>query len=251
MLHGWRRGADGDRTREKRATDIKPVMTQIRVLVWTVVWALAVVGTEGFSLPPPAGLTSVTAGRMPGPRWSAGTGARLGHAAGRSAFPFERRASFVRRAVGLQRRGGAAAARASAAASPPAGVRYGFVGVGTMSTAIVRGICTQDAPPCRGVVLSPRGAENAAALLAEFPALVSVAADNQAVVDQADVVFIGVLPKDAEGVCRALEFAPRHTVVSLVSTTPMAVLEEVYVCVEIYMCVCVCVCVSIYICLCR
>ena len=128
VSHGWRRGAGGDRTKEKRATDIKPVMTQIRVLAWTVVWALAVVGTEGFSLqPPPAGLTSVTAGRMPGSRWSAGTGARLGHAAGRSAFPFERRASFVRRAVGLQRRGSAAVTRASASTEPvSAGVAHQF-----------------------------------------------------------------------------------------------------------------------------
>ena len=106
-------------------------------------------------------------------------------------------------------------------------VRYGFVGVGTMSSAIVRGVCTLAAPPCSAVVLSPRGAEKSAALKAEFPALVAVAADNQEVVDKADIIFIGVLPKHAEEVCRALKFTARHTVVSLVSTAPMSLLHEV------------------------
>jgi pyrroline-5-carboxylate reductase len=104
---------------------------------------------------------------------------------------------------------------------------YGFVGVGTMSSAIVRGICTLPAPPCSAVVLSPRGAEKSAALATEFPALVTVAADNQEVVDKCDVVFIGVLPKHAEEVCRTLMFSERHTVVSLVSTAPMSLLQEV------------------------
>lgn len=103
-------------------------------------------------------------------------------------------------------------------------VCYGFVGVGVMSSALVRGICTLADPP--PVVLSPRGAAKAAALAAEFPALVRVAASNQEVVDGADVVFIGVLPKDAEAVCRSLKFAPTQTVVSVVSTAPLALLQE-------------------------
>ena len=50
----------------------------------------------------------------------------------------------------------------------------GFIGVGTMNSAIVRGLCTLPAPPER-LVLSPRNAEKAAALAAEFPSLVSTA----------------------------------------------------------------------------
>ena len=106
------------------------------------------------------------------------------------------------------------------------GTTYGFVGVGTMSSAMVRGICTLPAPPCGAVVLSPRGAEKSAALKGEFPALITVAADNQEVVDKSDVIFIGVLPKHCEEVLRALKFSERHTVVSLVSTAPMSLLHE-------------------------
>jgi len=95
----------------------------------------------------------------------------------------------------------------------------GFVGCGTMSSAIVRGLCTTDAPP--EIVLSPRNAEKAAALHGEFPQLVSIAASNQEVVDRADVVFIGVLPRMTEEVCCALNFEERHTVISLVSTAAL------------------------------
>ena len=101
----------------------------------------------------------------------------------------------------------------------------GFIGVGTMNSAIVRGLCTLPAPPER-LVLSPRNAEKAAALAAEFPSLVSVAATNQAVVDAADVVFVGTLPAATEEVLRALKFRASQTVVSLVSTAPLATLQE-------------------------
>jgi pyrroline-5-carboxylate reductase len=97
---------------------------------------------------------------------------------------------------------------------------YGFVGTGTMSSAIVRGLATLDTPPA-AIFISPRNAKKAAALRAAFPGLVTVAADNQAVVDASEVVFIGVLPTITEETCRALSFKPEHTVVSLVSTAPL------------------------------
>jgi pyrroline-5-carboxylate reductase len=96
---------------------------------------------------------------------------------------------------------------------------YGFVGTGTMSSAIVRGLATLDEPPA-AILVSPRNAEKAAALREAFPGLVTVAADNQAVLDGSEVVFIGVLPTITEETCRALSFKPAHTVVSLVSTAP-------------------------------
>jgi pyrroline-5-carboxylate reductase len=99
-------------------------------------------------------------------------------------------------------------------------LQVGVVGCGTMNTAIVRGLCTLDSPP-RSVVVSPRNAEKAAALHEDFPSLVRVAADNQEVVDSSDTVFIGVLPKLAEQVLSGLRFEARHTVVSLMSTTPI------------------------------
>ena len=42
-----------------------------------------------------------------------------------------------------------------------------------------------------------------------------------------DVCFVGVLPAQTEEVLRALKFTPQHTVCSLVSTAPLALLREV------------------------
>jgi len=94
-----------------------------------------------------------------------------------------------------------------------------------MSSALVRGLCTLPQPP-KAVVLSPRNAQKATALAAAFPSLVSIAADNQEVINRADVVFIGVLPAITEETLRALIFSSRHTVVSVVSTASLASLCE-------------------------
>eukprot|EP00928_Gymnodinium_smaydae_P097263 TRINITY_DN8764_c1_g7_i1.p2 TRINITY_DN8764_c1_g7~~TRINITY_DN8764_c1_g7_i1.p2 ORF type:complete len:299 (+),score=75.41 TRINITY_DN8764_c1_g7_i1:104-898(+) len=94
-----------------------------------------------------------------------------------------------------------------------------------MASAIVRGLCTLDQPP-PAIILSPRGAEKSAALAKEFESIVTVAASNQEVVDRCDVVFLGVLPKQAEEVARELNFKATQTVVSLVATAPMAMLHE-------------------------
>ena len=116
-----------------------------------------------------------------------------------------------------------AAAVAVTATTAP---RYGFVGVGVMSSAIIRGTCTLPDVPASSIVLSPRGAARSAELASEFPDLVTVATSNQDVVDSCDIVFIGVLPKQAEEVLRGLRFDARHTVVSLVSTCAMPLLQE-------------------------
>ncbi len=103
--------------------------------------------------------------------------------------------------------------------------RYGFVGTGTMSSAIVRGLCTLPERPA-AVTVSPRNAANAAALADEFPGVVTVAKTNQEVLDSSDMVFVGVLPAQTETVLGELAFEPRHIVVSLVSTAPLERLYE-------------------------
>uniref|UniRef100_A0A6V2T9N2 Pyrroline-5-carboxylate reductase catalytic N-terminal domain-containing protein n=1 Tax=Emiliania huxleyi TaxID=2903 RepID=A0A6V2T9N2_EMIHU len=109
-------------------------------------------------------------------------------------------------------------------AAVTSGTTLGFVGVGVMNEALVRGLCTLEVPP-EAVVLSPRGAAKAASLSEDFEAA-TVAADNQQVLDRSDIIFLGVLPAQLEAVCRELRFEPRHTVVSLVSTAPLALLRE-------------------------
>lgn len=96
----------------------------------------------------------------------------------------------------------------------------GFIGTGNIASALVRGLCTSDSPPSR-ILVSPRNAEKATRLAAEF-APVRVAASNQVVVDQCDCVFLAVLPQAAEEILSALSFRAEQRIISLIALTPLA-----------------------------
>jgi len=93
----------------------------------------------------------------------------------------------------------------------------GFVGTGAISEAIIRGLFAE--PPLDyEVIVSPRNAETAARLEAEFTQ-VRVASDNQEVVNLADTVLLAVRPQVAEGIIRNLQFSSGQTVISFVAAT--------------------------------
>lgn len=101
---------------------------------------------------------------------------------------------------------------------------YGVLGVGSIAAAIVTGLCDGVAGP-PGVVLSPRNAERSADLAARFPST-RVAADNQAVVDAADVVVVCLLPGSAADVLAGLRFREGQAVVSAVAGLPVRRLAD-------------------------
>jgi pyrroline-5-carboxylate reductase len=99
---------------------------------------------------------------------------------------------------------------------PPRLGELGFVGTGAITSAIVTGLCTHADVRCR-ITVSPRNAACAASLATAFP-LVRIAADNQAVLDDSDVVFLAVRPQIVRQVVGELRFKPEHRVISLVAT---------------------------------
>ena len=93
-------------------------------------------------------------------------------------------------------------------------MRLGFIGTGTITAHIVRGLqgsALADWP----VVLSPRNPEIAAEL-AVLP-VVTVAASNQAVVNACDIVILAVRPQIAQDVLSGLRIAPDQLVISLIA----------------------------------
>ena len=100
--------------------------------------------------------------------------------------------------------------------------RIGFIGTGNIASALVEGFCS--APDAQAIVLSPRNRAKSAALAARFRS-VTVAADNQAVVDAADTVFISVRPPVVEAVLSPLRFRAEQQIVSLAATCSLAALE--------------------------
>ncbi len=79
---------------------------------------------------------------------------------------------------------------------------YGIIVVGAIAAAIVRGLCDRaDDPPA--ILLSPRNAALASELAGRFPS-VTVAADNQAVLDGASVVILSIRTRTP--CCRSCAF---------------------------------------------
>jgi pyrroline-5-carboxylate reductase len=97
----------------------------------------------------------------------------------------------------------------------PAPMRLGFLGTGTIASAVVTGLCTDQANTCR-IVLSPRNPQVAARLASAF-AQVRVAGSNQDVIDVSDTVFLAVRPQVAQEVLAALAFRPEQRIISLVA----------------------------------
>jgi len=100
----------------------------------------------------------------------------------------------------------------------------GFIGTGTIADAMVRGLLTKPAAVSK-VVISPRNAEIAQRLAADF-AEVTVAADNQAIIDASDMVVLAVRPQIAKDVLSGLTFQPGQCVLSVIAATDRKTLLE-------------------------
>ncbi|MFL1386128.1 NAD(P)-binding domain-containing protein [Pseudomonas tritici] len=89
----------------------------------------------------------------------------------------------------------------------------GILGVGELTEKVVMGL------RCGGftgrVLLSPRNHERAQQLSRECAC--EVMADNQQVVDEADLLFLGVRPEVVEQLSNEIQLKPRQTLVSLVA----------------------------------
>ena len=92
----------------------------------------------------------------------------------------------------------------------------GFIGTGSIASAIVTGLHLPGSLPVR-IVLSPRNNEMASRLAARFAGVV-VGATNQGVLDQCDTVVLAVRPQVAESVLRELRFKESHRIISVVAT---------------------------------
>lgn len=103
-------------------------------------------------------------------------------------------------------------------------MNVGFIGVGTITEAVVTGLCEAEVPGL-SILLSPRNRERSRNLDKRYAA-VAVAADNQQVVDRSELVFLAVRPQDAGEVLGALGFRPNLKVVSFIATISSGEIER-------------------------
>ncbi|HEX2512205.1 MAG TPA: NAD(P)-binding domain-containing protein [Xanthobacteraceae bacterium] len=102
--------------------------------------------------------------------------------------------------------------------------QYGFIGVGAIAAAMVTGLCRSDdeAPT---ILLSPRNAQKASELASRFRP-VTVAPDNQAVIEGSKVIVLCLRPQDAASVLPGLTFPSGQAVVSAMAGVSLAALAR-------------------------
>ena len=94
-------------------------------------------------------------------------------------------------------------------------MRLGFIGTGTLAKAVIEGLVSVHGSSFEIVV--SRRSEAVARSLAETYPSVRRAGSNQQVVDETDVIFVGVLPQTLSEALSSLNFRPDQTVVSFVA----------------------------------
>ena len=108
----------------------------------------------------------------------------------------------------------------------------GFIGCGTIASAIAQGIATQSQVSIDSIVVSKRSEQKSKLLVETLniqrPNLpVSIVDDNQQILDQTEIVFVCVLPEQTSQVLQDLSFDnEKHTLISLVSTAKLEDLQK-------------------------
>jgi len=94
----------------------------------------------------------------------------------------------------------------------------GFLGVGTISEALVRAMAARDGI-ADTLLLSPRSADRTERLVADFPECRRLES-NQAVVDASDIVVLGMRPQQVDEALADLRFRDDQIIASLIAGTP-------------------------------
>ncbi|WP_336294202.1 pyrroline-5-carboxylate reductase [Bartonella sp. CB169] len=103
-------------------------------------------------------------------------------------------------------------------------MKIGFLGTGTISASIVDGLMASTVDVL-SIIVSPRNAQIAEHLSYKYDK-VTIAEDNQAVLDVSDCVFLCLPNQIAEEILRPLRFRPEQLVVSVLAMAKAAEVEE-------------------------
>ena len=103
-------------------------------------------------------------------------------------------------------------------------MKLGFIGTGKIASSVIIGICNSKIK-YKQIIISPRNRKIANSLKRRFKKI-SIAKNNQEIVDKSNWVFISVTPKVGEKIIKRLKFKANQTVVSFVSTINLSELKK-------------------------
>lgn len=94
----------------------------------------------------------------------------------------------------------------------------GFIGCGKISSAICKGYAKHAiAKDLKKILISSRSVDKSKALQSEFPALIEIIEDNQEIVSNSDIIFIGLLPGIARSILPTLHFTSKQLIYSMLA----------------------------------
>ena len=96
-------------------------------------------------------------------------------------------------------------------------MKLGFIGTGNIVTDVIFGI-SKSKIYYNKIIISPRNKKKALYLKKYFKKVI-IAKNNQEVINKADWVFLGILPKVGETILPKLQFKNKQIIVSFMSTT--------------------------------
>ena len=103
-------------------------------------------------------------------------------------------------------------------------MKLGFIGTGKIASSVITGICNSKIIFTK-ILISPRNKLIAQKLKKNFKK-VSIAKNNQEIVDRCDWVFLSITPTVGQKIIKDLKFKPNQIVVSFISTINLEKLKK-------------------------
>ena len=103
-------------------------------------------------------------------------------------------------------------------------MRLGFIGTGKITSSVVTGICRSKITFTK-ILLSPRNKNVARKLKKKFKK-VSIARNNQEIVNSCNWIFLAVTPLVGQKIIKNLKFRSSQTIVSFISTMTLSQLKK-------------------------
>ena len=103
-------------------------------------------------------------------------------------------------------------------------MKLGFIGTGKITSSVVTGICRSNIS-FKKIILSPRNRSVAKKLKSKFRK-VSIAKNNQEIVNSCNWIFLAVTPTVGQKIIKNLKFRSSQTIVSFISTMTLSHLKK-------------------------
>ena len=103
-------------------------------------------------------------------------------------------------------------------------MRLGFIGTGKIAESVIVGICNSKISFTK-ILISPRNKKIAANLKRIFKK-VSIAKNNQEIINNSDWVFLSITPTVGQKIIKELKFRSKQTIISFISTITLAQLKK-------------------------